>query len=521
MAPLRPQQYRISWPLTPKGVEDIDTMFETLFKALRGASASIASSSSLVPTGGLSGIPGPPGDIGEDGADGAPGSQGIAGSTGPQGPSGLGVPGNDGTDGDDGIPGVAGTAGVTGAVGPQGATGMGVPGADGEDGDTWPQGRNSVPSTGTGLAVLADSPALTTSPTAPTQTATDSSTKLATTAFVSTAIANAVAGVNPAVAVEVASAAILPNSPTYNNGVSGIGASITTATTNTALVVDGYTPILGDRVLVKNEGDTSGLGAAKNGVYTVTQLAAVALAWILTRALDYDTSSDINNTGAIPVENHGTNALTSWLLTTLVTTVGTDSLLYTQFSYAPSTLARLSVQNTFSNTSGQIIQGPLDLTGASAGQIKFPASQNASSDVNTLDDYEEGTWTPVLGGSTSETGQSYYAQTGSYIKIGKLIHLSGYVALTAKGTIVGNIVLKGFPFPVATITRYYPGGAVVIVGPTATAYASVSIQMNTGASNGTITTIAAGGDFTTGAILTANISNTFGLGFFLGYLTDN
>src|ERR1035437_2045665 len=334
------------------------------------------------------------------GPPGVKGATGATGVTGAQGPQGYFIPGLDGEDGQDAptIPGPQGPKGDTGSSG-SGAGSMGPPGQDGTDGEdaAWPQGVNTVPHTGTGIAVLADSPALTTSPTAPTQTATDSSTKLATTAFVSTALTNAVAVVNPAVAVEVASAANLPNSPTYNNGVSGIGASITTATTNTALVIDGYTPILGDRVLVKNEGDTSGLGAAKNGIYTVTQLAAVALAWILTRALDYDTSSDINNTGAIPVENHGTNALTSWLLITLVTTVGTDSLLYTQFSYAPSTLARLSVQNTFSNTSGQIIQGPLDLTGASAGQIKFPASQNASSDANTLDDYEEGTWTPADG----------------------------------------------------------------------------------------------------------------------------
>ena len=305
-------------------------MFETLFKALRGASVAAASASG---TGnGAPGLMGPPGDTGEDGADGVPGAKGVTGSTGVQGPQGLGTPGVDGDDGVDGFPGPQGIQGVTGPQGPQG---MGVPGQDGEDGDTWPQGKSSVPSTGTGLAVLADSPALTTSPTAPTQSTTDNSTKLATTAFVTTAVSNALAGVNPAVAVEVASAAILPNTPTYNNGVSGIGAFITTVTTNTALVVDGYTPILGDRILVKNEGDTSGLGAAKNGVYTVTQLAAIGLAWILTRALDYDTSSDINNTGAIPVENHGSNALTSWLLTSLVTTVGTDALTYVQFSLRP------------------------------------------------------------------------------------------------------------------------------------------------------------------------------------------
>src|ERR1035437_5393273 len=381
------------------------------------------------------------------GPPGVKGATGATGVTGAQGPQGYFIPGLDGEDGQDAptIPGPQGPKGDTGSSG-SGAGSMGPPGQDGTDGEdaAWPQGVNTVPHTGTGIAVLADSPALTTSPTAPTQTATDSSTKLATTAFVTTAVSNALAGVNPAVAVEVASAAILPNTPTYNNGVSGIGAFITTVTTNTALVVDGYTPILGDRILVKNEGDTSGLGAAKNGVYTVTQLAAIGLAWILTRALDYDTSSDINNTGAIPVENHGSNALTSWLLTSLVTTVGTDSLLYTQFSYAPSTLARLSVQNTFSNTSGQIIQGPLDLTAATAGQVKFPASQNASSDANTLDDYEEGTWTPLLTGSSGTT--TYVTQIGIYTKIGNLVTIGCYVACVNAGTLAGSIAIAGLPF---------------------------------------------------------------------------
>lgn len=190
---------------------------------------------------------------------------------------------------------------------------------------------------------------------------------------------NAIAAVNPAVAVQAASAAKLPNSPTYNNGASGIGAFITTATLNTALVVDGYTPALLDRILVKNEGDSGGLGAAKNGVYYVSQLAAVGLAWILTRAVDYDQPSDINNTGAIPVMNNGTNALTSWLLTTQVATVGTDPLTYIQFSYNPTSVVPPNLGGTgiANNAASTItISGSFALTiTLSAGtSVTFPIS---------------------------------------------------------------------------------------------------------------------------------------------------
>lgn len=89
---------------------------------------------------------------------------------------------------------------------------------------------------------------------------------------------------------------------------------------------------------------------------------------------------------------------------------------------------------------------PLDLL---VGQVKFPASQNASSDVNTLDDYEEGTWTPAITGSTSTTGQSYSKQKGTYIKIGRSVTIQFEVILTAKGTITGNVMLSGLPFTIA------------------------------------------------------------------------
>lgn len=182
----------------------------------------------------------------------------------------------------------------------------------------------------------------------PTRTAGDSTTNSASTAFVSTAVNNAIAGVNPAVAVQAGTpGAVLPNSPTYNNGASGIGATLTAGVTNTALVVDGYTPALNDRVLVKDQAT-----AAQNGVYTVTQLAGVGLAWILTRALDYDQASDMNNTGAIPIVNGTVNAQTQWVQTSKVTTVGTDAVTFTQFSGNPANAVTASANFT----NGDLVQ---------------------------------------------------------------------------------------------------------------------------------------------------------------------
>jgi hypothetical protein len=82
----------------------------------------------------------------------------------------------------------------------------------------------------------------------------------------------------------------------------------------------------------------------------------------------------------------------------------------------------------------------LDLSGAGAGQIKFPATQNPSSDVNTLDDYEEGTWTPSVGGTAT-----YITQVGQYTKIGRVV----YVRLSMQISVIGTgdtTNISGLPF---------------------------------------------------------------------------
>jgi len=78
--------------------------------------------------------------------------------------------------------------------------------------------------------------------------------------------------------------------------------------------------------------------------------------------------------------------------------------------------------------------------------IKFPATQVASSDDNTLDDYEVGTFTPVLGGAGGTSGQSYGLQAGNYVKIGDRVFIDANTSLSTKGTITGNVQISGLPF---------------------------------------------------------------------------
>ena len=81
---------------------------------------------------------------------------------------------------------------------------------------------------------------------------------------------------------------------------------------------------------------------------------------------------------------------------------------------------------------------------ASGSGITFPATQSASSDANTLDDYEEGTWTPVITpGAGSITS---YTSSGTYTKVGRTVMCTITFSITNNGTGSGGCILTGIPF---------------------------------------------------------------------------
>lgn len=83
--------------------------------------------------------------------------------------------------------------------------------------------------------------------------------------------------------------------------------------------------------------------------------------------------------------------------------------------------------------------GLLDLSGAAAGQIKFPATQNASADANTFDDYEEGTWTPTGNGIT------FTSAAGQYTKKGREATIHAQVTYPATAN-TNQATVGGVPF---------------------------------------------------------------------------
>ena len=113
-----------------------------------------------------------------------------------------------------------------------------------------------------------------------------------------------------------------------------------------------------------------------------------------------------------------------------------------------------SITGASSFTDPATFQSTLSVTGAltqssgaafslASGQLAFPATQNASSNANTLDDYEEGTWVPTTTG-ISGTGIAY---TANYVKIGRLV----FCSVTVTGT--------GMTATSPTITQPFSGNA--------------------------------------------------------------
>jgi hypothetical protein len=111
---------------------------------------------------------------------------------------------------------------------------------------------------------------------------------------------------------------------------------------------------------------------------------------------------------------------------------------------------------------------------ASGAGITFPATQSASSNANTLDDYEEGTFTITLTPTTSGTATANASfNTMSYTKIGNMVTIFGNPRVSSVGSPVGNLLLNGLPFAVASGANISRGGVSITYLVSGTGYKAV------------------------------------------------
>lgn len=143
--------------------------------------------------------------------------------------------------------------------------------------------------------------------------------------------------------------------------------------------------------------------------------------------------------------------------------------------------------------------------------VTFPAAQIASADPNTLDDYEEGEWTPIYLPASGAFGAITYVANGTYQKIGNVVHIRCFLRTDALaiGTASGNLLVGGLPFTSAniigalsvpfssTFAGEAPNGSVYF------SLATAAILYYKNASNGA-SLASQCSDLTTGAVSAAN-----------------
>jgi hypothetical protein len=239
----------------------------------------------------------------------------------------------------------------------------------------------------------------------------------------------------------------------YNNGASGVGATLTKTAPLSTLVIDGHTFVTGDiglRVLLKNE--TNG---AYNGVYTVTAVGSGVAAWVLTRATDYDTSgtgtNEIDQGDFLLILSGTANTNTSWVQQTpLPITVGTTALTFVQFGaplvYSAGTGLTESPSYTFNIANTGVASASYGLaasvptiavnaqgqiTSASNTAIAISASQVTSGTLAIAQGGTNSSATATAGGAGYGTGTAHaYTAAGT---AGQVLTSNGASAPTWSG----------------------------------------------------------------------------------------
>ena len=206
---------------------------------------------------------------------------------------------------------------------------------------------------------------------------------------------------------------------TYDNGSSGVGATLTNAGTQAALVLDGVTLVAADRVMVQDQ-----TNAAHNGIYTVTTLGSGSTNWVLTRATDAD-------------------------------------------SYGPSDPDALGEGDAFFVSEGTVHGGELDVM-ATSGTIVFGTTDIVFNIVSDAPLYTAGTGLTL---TAQEFSLNTPVSSATALATGRTIGMTGDVVWTSAsfdgtGNVTGTATIQANSVALGTDTtgNYVAAGAVSGVG---------------------------------------------------------
>ena len=266
-------------------------------------------------------------------------------------------------------------------------------------------------------------------------------------------------------AVALATTAALPAN-TYNNGTSGVGATLT-GNANGALSVDSTLTIAAERILVKDEA-----AGANNGVYVVTQVGSAGTPYILTRSTDMDTVGtgvdQIDEGDFFLVTSGVANLNTAWIQQTPPPiTVGTTALVFQQFSapitYTAGTGLNESPSYTF-NIANTAVTAATYGSASSVGVFTVNAQGQLTNAVNTTIAISSAAVSGLAASATTDTTNAANITSGT-LPSGRLA--GSYTGLTGVGTLTAGT------WNADTIQIAYGG-----TGATTVAGAQTSLQVD-------------------------------------------
>jgi hypothetical protein len=281
---------------------------------------------------------------------------------------------------------------------------------------------------------------------------------------------------------------------------------------NTAIQLGNTVTTLNNMTLanVTISSGTSNLAATAitNGTSNVTIASsggAIAMATNGATAITVDTSQNVGIGTASPTAKLTVNNATATDYVTLTTAGSTKGVLADEagdliIKSASSLLFQTNgaIRARLNTTGAFVLAG--GTTTANGIGITFPATQSASSDANTLDDYEEGTWTPSVSGTATYSGQ-----TGTYTKIGNAVRLYFDMSILLIGT-GSATTISGLPFSAnandAGSISYFLSGATNVTW--------ISLQVSNGTSMIVVGTTAAQGNISNGINIFGNGTRLIG-----------
>jgi len=174
--------------------------------------------------------------------------------------------------------------------------------------------------------------------------------------------------------------------------------------------------------------------------------------------------------------------------TTYYWETGRDNQLSGDFLFSNASGGAKTERMRINGSGTVILQG--GSTSATGVGITFPATQSASSDANTLDDYEEGTWSPTLGGTSTYNSQ----QIALYTKVGRLVTVTFEIHVNVLGT-GSTTTISGLPFSCTSASG--ARGSIGFFSGLATNVIAISCSVQVSASTVVFNMLAASGSGTT------------------------